>query len=68
MALRLKYKILHIGLPETLEKLLRDFLDDREGKIKIETFIGEHHNFKCGVPQGSVLAPRLFIICTSDTP
>ena len=66
--LGLKYKILQLELPTILEKLLCDFLDDRMAKIKINTFLGASFNLGCGVPQGSILSPTLFIAYTRDIP
>lgn len=66
--LGLKYKILHLNLPEVSEKLLCDFLDDRTARIKVGTYIGDQLNLRCGVPQGSVLSPTLFITFTRDLP
>ena len=66
--LGLKYKILHLNLPDIFEKLLCDFLDDRTAKIKINSHIGESFGLHCGVPQGSVISPTLFTIYTHDIP
>lgn len=64
----LKYKILHLGLPAVLERLLCDFLDDRKARIRLGNYLGEHFDLNCGVPQGSVLSPTLFITYTRDSP
>lgn len=66
--LGLKYKILHLNLPVVSEKLLCDFLDDRTARIKVGSYIGDQFNLSCGVPQGSVLSPTLFITYTRDLP
>ena len=64
----LKYKILQLNLPITLEKLLCDFLDDRTAQIKIQNYKGTTINLHSGVPQGSVISPTLFTIYTNDIP
>lgn len=38
--LGLKFQILQLNLPITLEKLLCDFQDDRQAKIKIGNYTG----------------------------
>ena len=64
----LKYKILNLGLPITIEKLLCSFLDHRTAQIKIKNHTGPQFPLNCGVPQGSVISPTLFIMYTSDIP
>ena len=58
----------HYGLRGTVLKMLESYLKDRLQYIKIEKFESEKKSVKCGVPQGSILGPLLFIIYLNDTP
>ncbi len=64
----LKYKIIRLGLPELLEKILCNFLDSRTSKIKIGTKYSNSIRLESGVPQGSVISPSLYTLYTNDTP
>ena len=46
--------------------MLESYLKDRLQYTKIEKFESEKKNVKCGVPQGSILGPLLFIIYLND--
>ena len=66
--LGLKFKMLHLGLPGPLERMLCDFLEDRTARIKIDNRAGPSFPLFSGVPQGSVLSPTLYTIYTRDCP
>lgn len=63
-----QYKISRLQLPETITKLLNNFITNRKAKIKINTYIGQEFLILAGVPQGSSLSPTLYTIYTADIP
>lgn len=64
----LKAKILRLNLPDCFERILCNYLDDRSTRIKFNNLFSDPINLLSGVPQGSILAPTLFIFYTSDIP
>ena len=46
--------------------MLESYLKDRLQYIKLEKVEPEKKNVNCGVPQGSILGPLLFIIYLND--
>ena len=43
-----------------------DYLEDREQFVQIDSVKSAAQNIKCGVPQGSILGPTLFILYIND--
>jgi len=64
----LQFKILHLGLPEPVESVLCNFLENRVARIRVGAHTGPTFPLATGVPQRSVLSPTLYTIYTRDCP
>ena len=42
------------------------YLENRKQFVKYQSCESEYENIKCGVPQGSILGPSLFILYVND--
>ena len=57
-----------IGIGGNMLTFIISFLTDRKIQVLLEDKLSEIYNINCGVPQGSILSPILFIILLSTLP
>lgn len=61
-------KMIDMGYPTAIVKLVRSYLNRRELRVRVEGELSTYRPMEAGVPQGSVLSPHLFTIFTADLP
>jgi len=59
-------KLEHYGIRGISLDWFRDYLRDRKQAVKFNKTISDLNTTNCGVPQGSILGPLLFIIYIND--
>ena len=62
------YKMIQYGYPTTLIKFINSYLRNRHLIVKVEDALSSKRRIGAGVPQGSVLGPKLFTIFVNDIP
>ena len=56
------------GFKGVSRNLFRDYLSDRTQVTVINNINSETSFISCGVPQGSIFGPLLFLLCINDLP
>jgi uncharacterized protein YlbG (UPF0298 family) len=64
----LKYKIIQLNVPNDLTRLILSFLSNRSMFVEIEGKKSDTFQINSGVPQGSIMGPKLYNVYISDIP
>lgn len=64
----LLYKLHMVGISPYIIKIILHYLKNRSFSVKIKNTLSDKQNISAGVPQGSILGPKLFCYYINDIP
>ena len=59
-------KLYHYGIRGLAYDWVENYLQDRQQYVSLDNIKSESQRVRCGVPQGSILGPQLFILYIND--